>query len=112
MSLAAIANVPSTLEELNAWSFAHMAHHRDIIARIYQLQGLVLPEYSLDPIDPLNPTVWEYSHQAMHNDQNTVLGIQGNDLSSINWQDENELAAWIFLNFNEHYQAGAILELG
>jgi hypothetical protein len=48
----------------------------------------------------------------MHDNQNGILGIEGQDLTGIDWKDQRTLASWIFLNSNEHYQASAILEVG
>ena len=110
--LANLFNVPSTDEERAAWSFSHMAHHRDINQAIYILTNLALPEYIIDPIDVNDPAQWEYQHQLMHDNQNAILGIQGQDLTGIDWQNLNLLTAWVFLNSSEHYQAANILEIG
>jgi len=110
--IADLYNVPSTPDELAQWAFAHMAHHRDINARIYLLVKVALPEYILDPIDPNGSGDWEYQHQQMHDNQNQILGIQGQDLTSLDWKDERLLAGWVFLNANEHVQASNILEIG
>ena len=110
--LASLANVPSTDEERAQWAFAHMAHHRDINFKIYNLIKVALPEYSLDPIDPNDTSTWEYQHQLMHDQQNTLLGISGQDLTGVDWKDQRILAAWVQLNVNEHFQASDILEIG
>jgi hypothetical protein len=110
--LASLANVPSTDEERAQWAFAHMAHHRDINFQIYNLIKVALPEYILDPIDPNDTSTWEYQHQLMHDDQNQLLGIDGQDLTGVDWKDQRILAAWVLLNFNEHFQASNILEIG
>lgn len=110
--LADLYNVPSTDQERSQWAFAHMAHHRDINAKIYLLMKLALPEYVLEPIDVNDTGTWEYQHQLMHDDFNQILGIQGQDLTGIDWKDQNLLAGWVFLNSSEHYQASAILEIG
>lgn len=110
--IASLANVPTTDEERAEWSFAHMAHHRDIAEKIYVLAKVALPEYILDPIDPNDTGTWEYQHQLMHDNQNALLGIDGQDLTGIDWKNQNLLAAWIQLNFNEHYQASNELEIG
>jgi len=110
--LANLYNVPSTDEERAQWSFAHMAHHRDINAQIYNLIKVALPEYILDPVNPNDVGQWEYQHQIMHDTQNQILGITGQDLTGIDWKDPRLLAGWIFLNSNEHYQAAAILGIG
>ena len=110
--VAGLYNVPSTQNELNTWAFIHAAHHRDINRRIYQLSNIVLSEYPLDPFDPNNAGVWTYQHQAMHQQFDPLLNINGYDLLDVNWTDPNELAGWIFLNASEHYQAAQILNLG
>lgn len=110
--LADLYNVPSTDEERAQWSFAHMAHHRDIAERIYVLIKVALPEYIIDPIDVNDVGTWEYQHQIMHDNENQILGIQGQDLTGVDWKNQNELTAWIWLNASEHYQASAILEVG
>jgi hypothetical protein len=110
--LADLYNVPSTPEELAIWAFAHMAHHRDINRKIYELVKVALPEYVLDPIDPNNVGEWEYLHQTMHDNQNQLLSIQGQDLTDVDFNDQRLLTAWIFINSSEHFQASNILEIG
>lgn len=94
------------------WAFAHMAHHRDINRKIYELVAISLPEYILDPVNPDDTGDWEYLHQLTHDNQNALLGIQGQDLTGINWRDPRLLSSWIFLNSNEHLQASNILLIG
>lgn len=110
--LADLYNIPSTDEERAFWGFAHMAHHRDINRRIYELVKIALPEYILDQIDPNDVGQWEYQHQIMHDNQNQLLNIAGQDLTGVDWKNQNELAAWIFLNADEHVQASNILRIG
>lgn len=115
MSVAALYNVPTTREQLDMWAFAHMAHHRDIVRVIYELSSIALPEYVLDPVLPQGgPTSydWERLHQTMHAQMDALLGIEGYNLLGVNWNDENQLAAWIQLNADEHFQAGNLLRLG
>lgn len=111
-AIASIFNVPSTQNELDIWSFAHAAHHRDINRAIYQLVQVVLPEYVFDPINPHDIEVFLYQHQDLHQRMDALLGIEGNDLLDVDFRDKNELAGWIWLNSSEHYQAAQILEIG
>mgnify|MGYP001594669191 CR=1 FL=1 len=110
--VAALFNVPGNPAELAQWSAAHMSHHRDINRRIYELAGVSLPEFVLDPINPDDTGVWEDQHQQMHQEMDAALGINGFDLSNVNFENEAFLAGWIQLHFNEHYQAANILEIG
>lgn len=103
--LANLANIPETPEETNEWSFAHMAHHRDIIEFIRLQKSIVLPEYILDPMDTTDLGTFANQHQNMHNAFNSILGLAGNDLTDVNWQDRGQREAWIWLNFVEHQNA-------
>lgn len=111
-AIANLYNVPSTQNELDNWAFAHMAHHRDINRRIFELTQVRLPEYVLDPVNPRDPYVWLYQHQQLHNEMDALLGISGNDLLDVDFSDRDELAGWIWLNSSEHFQASNILEIG
>lgn len=114
-AIAALANIPGTTEELMQWSFAHAAHHVDINRRIYEIASIALPAFVLDPFDPQDPTAvhnWAYLHQLMHTNQNLVLGIAGQDLTEIDWEDQGERAGWINAHFSEHYQAANTLGIG
>lgn len=111
MALASLYNVPSTDTERSQWAFAHMAHHRDINRKIYELLAIALPEFILDPINLAETGTWEYQHQEMHNNQNSILGIAGFDLSELDWGNQNQLAGWIFLQGQEHREAATILEI-
>lgn len=110
--LAGLFNVPNTPEQNEVWSFVHMAHHRDIILAIFIQNGIALPEYILDPINPNDFEAWSYQHQAMHNQMDTILGIDGFDLTDVDWKDDGQRAGFVYLNSQEHYQASDILEIG
>lgn len=110
--VAALSNTPTTPAELALWASVHMTHHRDINRRIYELAGVSLPEFMLDPINPHDTGVWEDQHQQMHQDMDSLLGISGFDLTNVNFENESLLSGWIQLHFNEHYQAANILEIG
>lgn len=112
MALAVLGETPKTPEQLAVWSFVHMSHHRDIIRVIFEATGLRLDEWVIDPFDPNSDDTWIYQHAIMHNQMDSVLGIAGYDLSTLDWQDPEILASWINANQTEHYIAGNILGLG
>ena len=111
-AIASLYNVPGSPEELASWSTKHIAHHRDINRRIYELVAIALPDYLIDPVDPDNPGPWDDLHQAMHQDFDALLGISGFNLLGVDWKNQDLLAAWIFLNATEHHQAADILGIG
>jgi hypothetical protein len=111
-AIASLYNVPGSDEERAIWSSAHMAHHRDINRRLYEIAKIALPEYLLDPVDPNNIGPWADLHQAMHQQFDELLGISGYDLLGVDWTNQDLLASWIFLNADEHHQAADILGIG
>lgn len=111
MALADLYSVPTSPESLATWSFAHAAHHRDINAAVQRRLGVLLPEYVLDPI-PVGDPGWADGHYDMHLQMNAALGLQGFDLTEIDWKDEEQFAAWVHANAIEHSQAGTILGVG
>lgn len=112
MALAGIMNIPGTSEELAQWTTVHAQHHIDIVAAIYRLFAVALPQYILDPFSPEQMETWLYQHAEMHTNQDRILGIAGFDLQDVDWSDQGQLANWITLNFNEHLQASDILSVG
>jgi hypothetical protein len=109
MPIAAILNIPQSKQEIQYWAFAHMAHHRDINAAILRNYNYAMPEYLLDPMNVRDLGAWSDQHQTMHSLQDRILGISGYDLSDLNWADQGQRQGWIFLNFQEHYEAANIL---
>jgi hypothetical protein len=112
MSLAQISNFPETAEEFAQWSFAHAAFHFDVDQAISRLHLTTLPQFVLDPFDPHNNSTWLYNHAFNHNARNTVLGIQGYDLTQADWSDKDSMLDWFNAHFEEEQRAAQILNLG
>jgi hypothetical protein len=102
MGVADLFNVPVSNDEMARWSFAHMAHHRDLNAAIMSQYGVQLPEYILDPVDLNDPQSFLNQHQLMHNNNDAILGVQGYNLSEVDWSDPKQRAGWIYLNATLH----------
>lgn len=103
MAVADLVTVPSTPEELAQWSFAHMAHHRDVIAYIRRVNKVLLPEYVLDPVDTSPNSAWGDNHQVEHNNNDAILGVDGFDISDVDWKNPDQLASWVWLHYRLHY---------
>lgn len=115
MPIAGLYEYPQDQADFSQWSFAHMAHHRDIIRLVFDQQGVELQEYSLDPFDPKDRNglaTWLANHQVMHQDMDEALGIAGYNLSQVDWNDRAAMSVWLENHGDEHYQAGQILNLG
>jgi hypothetical protein len=110
--LAYLLNVPKTPQDWATWSWSHRDQHTQIRQAIQARFATNLTEYPLDPIvlddfpDFLN---WD---QRAHNDFNGVLNTQGSDLTQLDPNDPGQLEAWIFLHYQEHFTAAAVLHLG
>lgn len=89
-----------------------MAWIRNVNQAVLTQKGVTLPEYALDPIPLDSPGVWLYQGQIWHNERNAVLSIDGQDLTDVDLNDPEQVAAWVGLVFLEEYQAGQILGLG
>lgn len=103
-----VAPAPNT-QGIIEWSFWHKNDHDEIRQAIQQKLNINLPEYILiDVTVPVNPD-WLRRHQEAHNDINGVLGISGNDLESVDFENPAQARAWFDLQFEEHRQARAVL---
>lgn len=113
MTLATLFNIPSDPFAFQQFSFSNAEHHVLIANAIQTLYNQATPAYILDPIPVLDSQggagVWLYNHQAVHNFQNAVLGIAGNDLTGVDWQKPDEVADWINLHAEEHRTAATRL---
>lgn len=111
MALASLLNAPSTPTEQLKWSFSNADAHSRIVTAIRSQIGTVLTPFVLDPIPEFDRQNWLRRHQQAHTDFTAVLGIDGSDLSEVNWQDQEEREAWVQLHFEEHFQANNILRI-
>lgn len=114
MSLATLLNVPAA-DDRNAFdefSFSNQDSHNRIISAIFTQKGTSLAVYVVDPMPLEDIGVWLRNHQQMHNDMNGVTGVAGNDLTSVDWNDDQEKAYWMELHWSEHQQNEQILGIG
>ena len=109
--LAVLYNVFNDDRGLAQFSIANNDEHVRINKAILAQYEVEMPTYILDPISLNNPSIWLYTHQNVHNLMNAVLGIAGNDLSDVDFKDKSQVASWIWLHAQEHYQAAEKLGL-
>lgn len=109
MSLANIFESPRLEELEDVWAFSNNDNHRQIVAAIKDQTGLTLQDRPLDPMPRENLEFWLQTHQQSHNDFTSILGIEGADLTDLDFKDEKAVRAWTFLHASEHRLAGIIL---
>jgi len=115
--LASLYNVPQKSTDFLEFSFANMDNHRQIFSAIKAKYGRTLELYPIDPLFPNGDAkaydlITAYNHQIMHDAQNSVLGITGNDLTTVDWTNPEQVSSWVNLHAFEHYQAASILQTG
>lgn len=110
--LANLLNAPVKGEDFSYFTSNNAEQHFNIINAISRLHGVHLLEYQLDPVSDVDFSDWLWRHQYTHNDMNAFLGIEGNDLSTLDLNNPIALQEWTYLHFSEHYQANNILGIG
>lgn len=111
MSVLDIFNVPNTPEELQRWSFLHMALHRSENLAVLRQHGIILVENFLDPIDVTPNGSWFYDHQVMHNNVDQILGIEQFNLLDVDWEDSSQRIGWLQSHAQLHKQETDQLEV-
>lgn len=109
MSLASVYNVPKDARSLAEFAFNNRLSHLSIAQAIQTKTGVILSLPVLDPMPVFDLQNWAVQHQAVHNAMNGVLGLEGNDLTDVNWEKPEEVESWIRLHADEHYKASQVL---
>lgn len=107
MSLAALLYPPPTPSGWTEWVYQNLTHHQAVInaARDTGKGSLIL--YQIWPWNPHAAQDWLLQHQSQHDDMNTLYGVNGSDLSTLNFDDKREVDAWLQLHFYEHQDVAA-----
>lgn len=90
---------------IDDFSFNHRKDHEEIRQAIQKIYGVNLPQYPIDPFSPNDMLRFLQYHQSYHNDMNSVLGLQSNDLSTADFANKEQRDSWIWLNWIEHTAA-------
>lgn len=108
MSLAQVVFPPPTKTGMEEWAFAHFQHHIAIIEATLAIKNVRLNLYQLYPFNEHATADWLRQHQEAHNEFNAVYGVNGNDLSSVDFKNKKQKDAYFWLNFNEHRNVGKL----
>jgi len=103
--LAVLLEIPRTREQWDRFSWHHRSSHTAIRQAIRSQKGVHLPEYILEPIDFNRFVDFLQANSQTHIDMLSVLGIQGEDLQDVDVRNENQLVAWSWLHYLDHYNA-------
>ena len=102
---AVLYEAPHNPEEWLRWSFPHRNSHDNIRASIAANGGARLADYPVDPIrGPQLGDFLQYNSQ-LHSDMNSALGLQSEDLLSVDFNEDAQRLAWIQVHAREHESA-------
>ena len=104
--LISLRTVPKTDADWLQWTFAHAQHHLAIILAARAQLGIEFQQYVLDPVPEAALQNFLINNQFSHNDMNGPIGATSMDLSTVDFNNENERAAWIEFHYAEHFVAG------
>ncbi len=99
-----LLNRPKDATQLSSFSFPNQNHHDLVVTALRALGNNNVNRYILDPISDQDMNNFLIRHQQSHNEINGVLGVAGNDLSSLNVKDINNFESWLLLHATEHLQ--------
>lgn len=102
MPLPFIVEPPPDERGFDSWAYAHAVDHLEIIKAITTANNVSLPNYPLWPIDLQDIESWLETHAQAHNDMNLQMGTPGNDLSSVDFKNEQLAKAWFYIQYEEH----------
>ena len=109
--LAALFEVPRNRQDWDRWSWNNKTCVDEINQAIFSKYNTNLQSFPLDPIPWDAFYNWLAYNQQSHDNFNGVLGLQGQDLESVDINDAHQLQTWVWLNYQELYSARAALQI-
>lgn len=109
MSVANLFNIPKTPEEWGYWLLSNAAEHQQIVTAINMKTGALLDSFVLDPTPQQDTQNFLSKHQVMHDQAEAVLGVGGNDYTSLDLNDPKATEYLWQQHANEHIQFRAKL---
>lgn len=109
--LAILQNVPKNDFDWEIWAFNNREHISEITQAIKAQHNVNLPEYQLYPINFNRFSEWLERKSQAHTDFNGVLGLQSSDLKEMDPKNEKQLSSWVYLQYQELFNASAELKI-
>lgn len=110
--LASLLNVPKSQQDWDYWSYNHRTSYQQICQAISNQKSVLLTDYQVDPIASNDVPGFLERNSQLHIDMNTVLGLITTDLEDADFSKKEELESWIFLHYQEHFNAEQSLGIG
>ena len=95
--IAALLNFDE--EDQSFFSHHNSAHHRAVAQAILNTKHINIPNYILNPMpkvkDKFGMESWLEQHAELHNIINAVLGLDNNQLDSVDLTNKSERGNWL-----------------
>ena len=89
--------------------FNNWIDHQDIQQAIQAQLSVNQEIYIINPWLDSDASAILQRHQQFHNDMDGALGINGEDLSSIDFKNQRAIEEWVFQHYQDHLAAHQIL---
>ena len=111
MGLVDLYAVPPGADGWSYFWFNNWISHQGIVQAVARQNSVPLTLYDIDPwVDEAKEAILQ-THQQYHTDMSQALGLDGQDLSVLNFDDPEAVRRWIWQHYNEHQAAHAALRL-
>lgn len=94
--------------EIEGWTnfwFCNWIDHQEIQQAIQKKTGANEQVFVITPWADVDANGILQRHQQYHNNMNAALGIDGQDLSTLDFKDPRAVADWAYAHYQEHAQA-------
>ena len=110
MGLPDLYNPPPEDEGWQEYWFNHYNDHLEIV-QAFQKLLIPMTVYIIYPWSEENKDTILEQHQQFHNDMNAAAGLPGSDISDFDQKNQNEMKAWVYLNYQEHLSIHTALNI-
>lgn len=108
-NLAAVLYPPPEKTGWTEWTHQNHQHHLAIETALMQVKGIHATPFRIWPATNLKD--WEGQHQQAHDLFCRALGIQGIDLTGLDFEDKSKKDAFFWQHYQQHLAAASILKL-
>jgi len=105
MGLANLEHPAPGDEGWQVFWFNNWIDHQGIQQAIQKKTGANQVIFVIDPWVSENADAILQRHQEFHNNMNSALKLDGQDLSQLNFKDQSAVRAWLYVHFQEHLSA-------
>lgn len=107
--LASLLNVPRDDQSWERFFFDNRQQITEIRQAVLKQKNINLTEYTLYPVSDKSFGDFLTNNQQAHDDFNSALGLQSSDIEELDPKNEQQLQAWVYLQYQELFTACSAL---